>query len=76
MAVKSGQPEGVVDRYARMERIGFSVLMVGAPLLMLGAAFFHPPHSIQSGAQYYSASHDHSALFWLSHTFSSSQQSC
>jgi hypothetical protein len=26
--------------------------MIGAPILMLAAAFFHPPHGIRSGTQY------------------------
>jgi len=42
--------------------------MIGAPILMLGAAFLHPPHGIESGAQYYSAAHDHSTRFYVSHT--------
>ncbi|MFD9417236.1 DUF4386 family protein [Streptomyces goshikiensis] len=54
--------------YADAERIGFGVLMIGAPLLMLGAALFHPPHGIESGAQYYSASHDHGTRFYVAHT--------
>jgi hypothetical protein len=35
---------------------------------MLGAALLHPPHGIESGAQYYSASHDHSNRFYVAHT--------
>jgi hypothetical protein len=67
MAEDSGQPEGVAE--ANVERIVFGILMIGAPLLMLGAAFFHPPHGVQSGEMYYHASHDHSSRFWLAHTF-------
>jgi hypothetical protein len=50
MTVESGQPEGAVDSYARAEQIGFGILLIGAPLLMLGAAFFHPPHGVENGA--------------------------
>jgi len=31
MTVKSGESEVVVDSYARVERIGFGILMIGAP---------------------------------------------
>jgi hypothetical protein len=48
---------------------GSASLLLVAPVLMLGAAIFHPPHGIESGAQYYSASHDHSTTFYLAHTF-------
>ncbi|MGW6686873.1 hypothetical protein [Streptomyces sp. NPDC054961] len=61
-------PRGADRSYARAERIGFGALMIGAPILMLGAAFFHPPHGIESGAQYYSASHDHGTRFYVAHT--------
>jgi hypothetical protein len=57
------QPEGAADSYADVERIGFGLLMIAAPLLMLGAAVFHPPHGIENAAGYYSASHDHSTGF-------------
>jgi hypothetical protein len=36
---------------------------------MLGAALFHPPHGIENAAGYYSASHDHTSRFYVSHTF-------
>lgn len=35
--------------YANAERVGFGVLMIGAPILMLGAAFLHPRHGIEDG---------------------------
>jgi hypothetical protein len=35
---------------------------------MLGAALFHPPHGIEDAAGYYSASHDHTSRFYVSHT--------
>ncbi|MFG2991216.1 hypothetical protein ACGFZK_18355 [Streptomyces sp. NPDC048257] len=50
MAGNPVHPAGINRSYAHAERIGFGVLMIGAPLLMLGAAFFHPPHGIESGA--------------------------
>jgi hypothetical protein len=61
MVAKSVQPvpSGAAS-YGNVERIGFGLLMIGAPILMLGAAFFHPPHGIENAAGYYSASHDHS----------------
>jgi hypothetical protein len=68
MASNAVRLEGVDHSYAKVERIGFGVLMIGAPILMLGAALLHPPHGIESGAQYYSASHDHSARFYVAHT--------
>jgi hypothetical protein len=54
--------------YGGVERIGFGVLMIGAPILMLGAAVFHPKHGIESGPEYYAASHDHTTAFYVSHT--------
>jgi hypothetical protein len=70
MAVQSGQPSGTAARsgYGNAERVGFGVLMIGAPILMLGAALTHPPHGIESGAQYYHASHDYSTRFYVAHT--------
>ena len=50
------------------ERIGFGLLMIGAPILMLGAALTHPPHSIESGVEYYDAAHDHNTQFYVAHT--------
>jgi hypothetical protein len=50
------------------ERIGFGLMMIGAPILMLGAALIHPPHSIEDGVQYYHATHDHNTTFYVSHT--------
>lgn len=52
----------------RVERVGFGILMIGAPLLMLGAAFLHPPHAIENGTEYYHAAHDHTTRFYVSHT--------
>jgi hypothetical protein len=69
MASDAAQPAGATDSYAHAERIGFGLLMIGAPLLMLGAALFHPPHGIENAAGYYSASHDHTSRFYVSHTF-------
>jgi Domain of unknown function (DUF4386) len=65
----AAQLEGVDDSYADAERIGFGILMILAPILMLGAGILHPPHGIESGEQYYHASHDHPTEFWLAHTF-------
>jgi hypothetical protein len=50
------------------ERIGFGLLMIAAPILMLGAALLHPPHNIEDGAKYYIATHDHNTPFYVSHT--------
>jgi hypothetical protein len=60
------QPAGVSD--GNVERVGFGLLLIGAPILMLGAAFLHPPHGIDNGEQYYHAAHDYSARFYVSHT--------
>ena len=68
MATESVQPARTPDSYARAEMMWFGLLMIGAPILMLGAAFLHPPHGIESGAQYYSASHDNPMRFYVSHT--------
>jgi hypothetical protein len=40
MASNSDQPAGVTDSYADVERTFFGVVMIAAPLLMLGAAVF------------------------------------
>jgi hypothetical protein len=68
MASDSTRSAVVADSYARVERIGFGVLMIAAPLVMLAAALLHPPHGIQNAAGYYHASHDHSARFYVAHT--------
>ena len=68
MADTSGIPARGADSSTHTERIGFGLLMIGAPILMLGAAFLHPPHSIVDGVQYYHASHDHSTRFYVAHT--------
>ena len=68
MASESDQPAGVTDSYANVERIVFGLVMIIAPILMLGAAVFHPPHGIENAAGYYSASHDHSTGFYVAHT--------
>jgi Domain of unknown function (DUF4386) len=69
MATSSVPTEGsATNNYANGERIGFGLLLIGAPILMLGAAIFHPPHGIQSGEMYYMASHDHTAAFYIAHT--------
>ena len=62
------QPVAPDVSYAHAQRIGFGVLMIGAPILMLGAALLHPPHGIESGSMYYHASHDHSTRFYAAHT--------
>jgi hypothetical protein len=68
MASDSDQPARVTDSYANVERIVFGLAMIIAPILMLGAAIFHPPHGIENAAGYYSASHDHSMGFYVAHT--------
>ena len=68
MASDSVQPTGAAASYDNVERVGFGLLMIGAPILMLGAAFIHPPHSIESGPEYYHAAHDHTTAFYVSHT--------
>jgi hypothetical protein len=53
MASNSDQPgAAVADSYADVERIVFGVVMIVAPILMLGAAIFHPPHGIENAAGY------------------------
>jgi Domain of unknown function (DUF4386) len=69
MSTVSVQREAAADSYANVERIGFGVLLIGAPILMLAAAILHPPHGIESGADYFHASHDHSDRFYVAHTF-------
>ena len=69
MATVSVKPENTAaNNYAKGERIGFGLLLVGAPILMLVAAIFHPPHGVDSGEVYYLSSHDHAAAFYLAHT--------
>jgi hypothetical protein len=69
-AMVSVQPAGPTasDSYRNVERIGFGILMIGAPILMLGAAIFHPPHALEDGTEYFHASHDHTSAFYVSHT--------
>jgi hypothetical protein len=67
MAQHSVQPVRTTTD-TNVERIVFSILMIGAPILMLGAAFLHPPHSIDNGTEYYHAAHDFSARFYVAHT--------
>jgi hypothetical protein len=63
------QPAGAAAAsYDKVERIGFGLLMIVAPILMLGAGFFHPLHSIESGPEYYHAAHDYTTAFYVSHT--------
>ena len=66
----SVQPQGSTgtDSYRNVERVGFGILMIGAPILMLGAAVLHPDHGIQDGPEYYHAAHDHTSTFYVSHT--------
>src|SRR6476659_3552986 len=67
MARHSSQPDDAAS-YGNVERIGFGLLMIGAPMLMIGAGFLHPEHSIENGTAYYRAAHDYSKLFYVSHT--------
>jgi hypothetical protein len=68
MAIASVQPAQVVSLdYAHVERIGFGICMVVAPIFMLGAAFLHPAHGIE-GTQYYHAADDYSPRFYVAHT--------
>ena len=66
-AVQPTSP-AVSASYGDVERIGFGILMIGAPILMLGAAALHPDHGIQDGPEYYHAAHDHTSTFYVSHT--------
>ncbi len=68
MASGSVQRGGFSDSSTHAERTVFGLFMIAAPILMLGAASFHPPHGVESGSQYYHAAHDHSTPFWVSHT--------
>jgi hypothetical protein len=69
MAVNAVQPAGAAAfSYANAERIGFGILMIAAPLLIVGAGLTHPPHGIESGTEYYAAAHDHSNRFYIAHT--------
>jgi hypothetical protein len=65
MADNPVQSVGVTDA---SERIGFGLLLIMAPILMLGAGFLHPPHGIENGVQYYHAAHDHPTQFYVAHT--------
>jgi hypothetical protein len=63
------QPTGAAAaNYDKVERIGFGLLMIGAPILILGAAVIHPPHAIENGTEYYHAAHDHTTRFYISHS--------
>lgn len=69
MAAQHSEPAATAaGSYSGVERTGFGVLMIGAPILMLGAAFIHPPHAIENGTEYFHAAHDHTAAFYVSHT--------
>jgi hypothetical protein len=72
MASENVQPAGAATAgaasYGNVERVGFGLLMIGAPILLLGAAFIHPPHSIESGPEYYHAAHDHTTAFYVAHS--------
>ena len=68
MAAYHSEPAVAATSYDNVERIGFGLLMIGAPILMLGAAILHPPHAIENGTAYYHAAHDHTTAFYVSHT--------
>ena len=67
MSVDSVQSLGA-GVYSHTERIVFGLLMIAAPILMLGAAALHPPHGVESGSAYYHAAHDQADRFYASHT--------
>jgi|SRR5215218_1757789 hypothetical protein len=68
MASNIAQPAGAAASYANVERIGFGILMIFAPLVVLAACIIHPPHGAENGAEYYRAAHDHSTQFYIAHT--------
>jgi hypothetical protein len=71
MASTITQPAGAASgaaSYVNVERIGFGLLMIGAPLVVLAACLIHPPHAAENGAEYYHAALNHSTAFYISHT--------
>ncbi|HEX6052275.1 MAG TPA: hypothetical protein VFZ21_23580 [Gemmatimonadaceae bacterium] len=69
MAVQTVQPTSAAARsYEHTERVGFGVIMVVAPLIVLAATIIHPPHAAENGTQYYQAAHDHTTQFYVAHT--------
>lgn len=68
MASNIAQPAAAAASYANVERIGFGILMIFAPLVVLAACIIHPPHAAENGAEYYHAAHDHSTQFYIAHT--------
>jgi hypothetical protein len=65
MATHAGQPAGAAaDSYAHTERVGFGIIMIVAPLVVLAATIIHPPHGAENGEEYYQAAHDHSTQFY------------
>jgi hypothetical protein len=68
MASNIAQPAGAAASYANVERIGFGILMIAAPLVVLAACIIHPPHAAENGEEYYHAALDHSTRFYISHT--------
>jgi hypothetical protein len=69
MATHAVQPAAVSARsYEHTERIGFAIMMIVAPLIVLAATILHPPHAAENGTEYYHAAADHSDAFYVSHT--------
>ena len=68
MASENVQPAGAAASYANVERIGFGILMIFAPLVVLAACIIHPPHGAENGAEYYHAAQDQSTRFYIAHT--------
>ena len=69
MASEAVQPAGTAaDSYAHTERVGFAIIMIVAPLVVLAVTILHPPHGAEDGTEYYQAAHDHSQAFYVAHT--------